>query len=51
MCVACDLHVEYDVRMFNLIQNRTTIHYNFEQVRHYFSQVRSRMDARLRVLS
>ena len=30
MCLTCYIHVKYDVRMFNFIQNRTSLHHNFE---------------------
>ena len=47
MCITCYIHVKYDVRMFNFIQNRTSFRHNFEQIGHYFAQVCPRVDARL----
>ena len=30
MCITCYIHVQYDVRLFNFIQNRTSLHHSFE---------------------
>jgi len=30
VCVTCYIHVQYDVRLFNFIQNRASLHHSFE---------------------